>query len=266
VLLFCLFLSSSSVAGFDYNASLVSLVRFCVLDQHAWVSAFSLQQIDGKGLAVVASRDMKAGEVLVEMPVSLHVTGQVAASVVGRFRSLDDQIAIAVLFASVRFGKLQVEKHPSFWSRFWPWAPAAIPFLSDYVALMPHHVANAAHWNDDDLLAARTLWPELKPVHNLSWVWNELHASAVNLTKAFVCLCFFGGRPCVFISFCRKNSCGATLCCCLEASRTCLARQFCFLLLTCSIMTSVLMRSCLWIVGASCQLREKFKKKGNVLF
>lgn len=172
----------------DPNSTLISLVTNCMLrDRSTWVSAFSLQTIPGKGLAVRASRDMMAGEVVTELPYSLHVNSEFASRMVSTHFS-DPQIGIAVCLASQRHQKLP---QPSFWSRIWPWSPS-ISFFPDFVDLMPSHVSNAAYWSDDDFALAKSYWGGLKPVHNLTLVWSEIVEKKVNLTKVnwHVLFCF----------------------------------------------------------------------------
>jgi hypothetical protein len=110
------------LGAFASKELLMALVAKCVVEHGAWVTAFDLQSYPTKGNGVFASRDMKSGEIVIELPFSLHLNQDFAAQFVPRLSSdVDPQILIAIYIAMERFHKLpRVAK--SWWERVWPWA------------------------------------------------------------------------------------------------------------------------------------------------
>lgn len=123
-------------------------------------------------------------QVVVELPYSLHVNSKFARRYVpDEMSAMDPQLGIATYLALERFKKLAPRKSPSWLSWFWPWSGEGVSSaLPEYVAMMPDRVENAAYWEDEDFLEARRYFPQLQPLHNLSWVWTQVEGK-VNLTR-----------------------------------------------------------------------------------
>ncbi len=164
----------------ELNKLLLCVVEKSVAEG-AWVSHFELGA-SSSGLGVVASRDMAAGEVVVELPHPLHVNAAFAARFLPREvleSGVDPQVWVAVYLAMERFGALSRRKATLFES-WWPWSKP-VSSLCCFADLMPDHVANAAHWTAQEQREAMQMGP-LGFVHDVNATWALLEGR-VNLTQ-----------------------------------------------------------------------------------
>jgi hypothetical protein len=152
-----------------------------------WVTRFDLR-VTKNGRGVVASRDMAAGETVVELPHALHLNQDTVA----RFlppsvleAAVDPQVRVAVYLAMERFGVLprRVARSVS-WLRSFFEPAERVSEWSALAELMPDRVDNAAHWGAEEQRTAAQLFRNPPTfVHDLSATWAVLERAETGLTR-----------------------------------------------------------------------------------
>ena len=179
-LFFSLVLSSEKKKKEDL---LLSLVESCLaLERGLWVTHFNVTH-DDKGLVMRASRNMTAGEIVFEIPFSLHFNWQKVSSFLPRNVTsvdIDRQMLVAVYLAFERFQILPRKEKPKWWdiSSYFSLFREPLSLLGVWADMMPDHVDNAAYWTTEDWKEARSLayFPE---TINIDDAWKKLKPSNV---------------------------------------------------------------------------------------